>query len=91
MSNWTKLGKRIDAAIDARLRKSCRVSNNRVPIVRITGDSGPTITGEPGGHFTKGGDRIAHPTAYSRRGWSNIVYACDTRVITVGAGFRFQD
>lgn len=91
MSNWTKLGTRLDAAIDARIRKICGVSNNRVGIVRISGDSGPTITGQRGGHFTKGGDRIAHPSAYCRRGWSNMVYCCDSRVITVGTGFQFQD
>ena len=91
MDNWKKLGERIDASIDARLRKQCKVSNNRVRIVRITGDSAPVITGELGGHFTRGGDRIMHPTAYGRKGFGNMVYRCDSRVITVGVSFRVQD
>jgi len=86
--SWLNLGTRLDNQIDAALRRACGVSNNQVLIVRIAGDSSPVVTGSRGGHFTKGGARIDHPSAYSRRGWNNMVYECDTRVITVGAGFR---
>jgi len=87
---WLNLGIRLDNQIDAKLRRQCAVSNNQVRIVRITGDSPPVVTGSRGGHFTLGGTRINHPSAYSKRGWSNMVYHCDTRVITVGTGFRVQ-
>jgi hypothetical protein len=88
--SWTNLGTRLDNQIDAAVRRECGVSNNQVLIVRIAGDSAPVVTGKRGGHFTKGGARIDHPAAYSRHGWSNMVYRSDTRVITVGTGFRVQ-
>jgi len=87
---WLNLGTRLDNQIDAKLRRECGVHYHCVPIVRVTGDSAPVVTGSRGGHFTLGGTRIAHPSAYSRRGWSNMVYRSDTRVITVGTGFRVQ-
>ena len=89
-NNWTKLADRVDASMDAKLRRQCGVSNNRVRIVRITGDSAPVITGELGGHFTRGGGRIAYPAAYSRKGFGNMVYRTDSRVITVGVSYRVQ-
>jgi len=88
--SWTNLGKRLDAAIDAKLRRLCGVLNNQVRIVRLSGDSAPVITGERGGHFTKGGVRINNPSAYSRKGFSNMFYCSDSRVITVGTNFRVQ-
>jgi len=45
----------------------------------------PEYHGEPGGHFTRGGTPIAHPNAYAKSGWSNMVYRCSTERITVGS------
>jgi len=87
---WTNLGTRLDNQIDAALRRACGVHYHCVPIVRIAGDSAPVVTGSRGGYFTLGGTRINYPSAYSRRGFSNMVYRSDTRVITVGTSFRVQ-
>jgi len=60
---------------------------NNVPVV--FGDiPAPQLTGRAGGHFTKGGTRVRHPNAYSRKGWSNIDYKRDTRIITIPFSFN---
>ena len=54
------------------------------PVEVIAGRSAPALHGRPGGWFTRGGSRIAHPTAYRRVGWSNMVYEASTLHATVG-------
>jgi hypothetical protein len=69
----------------AALRRTLGIRNQAVPVILLIGGSlSPHVTGSRGGHFTRGGSRIYHPSAYSRRGWSNMVYRCDTRRIYVG-------
>ena len=58
---------------------------NSVPVLVIPdGHLAPRLLGRRGGHFTRGGARIAHPGAYARRGWSNMVYRTSSRRIAVG-------
>lgn len=45
----------------------------------------PGITGESYHWETRGGRRVYHPSAYSRKGWSNIVYCHSTISVEVGA------
>jgi hypothetical protein len=56
----------------------------------VDGDQPPVLDGRCGGHYTRGGVPIRHPGAYSRRGWSNVRYLCDSRVITAGVGWAMQ-
>ena len=59
-------------------------AEHHLPVEIIDGDAPPTVTGERGGHFTRGGQRIHHPSAYGRVGWSNMVYRSSTLAVTVG-------
>ena len=56
-----------------------------VPVRVVPGDSAPELTGSSWCYRTRGGSRIYHPSAYSRRGWSNMVYSPSTRSVVVGA------
>lgn len=49
-----------------------------------------TCYGERGGWHTKGGARILYPSAYSKSGWSNMVYQTDDRVLVVQADFALK-
>lgn len=67
-------------------REAARVWNQQVPVVFEPGSAAaPKVTeGRAGGWFTKSGEPITYPGAYGRRGWSNMEYHTDTRVVTVG-------
>lgn len=57
-------------------------ANSRIEV--IEGAAAPTLAGQ-GWHWrTKGGKRIDHPSAYSRKGWSSMVYVASTRRVVVG-------
>lgn len=49
--------------------------------------SAPRPKGRSGGFFTMGGTRIHHPSAYAKKGWSNMQYCCSTLRIVVGRGW----
>lgn len=56
-----------------------------IPVRVIPGGAlAPRLVGRRGGHYTRGGSRVYHPSAYSRKGWSNLVYRTSTRRIYVG-------
>jgi hypothetical protein len=60
-------------------------ASNHVPVKVLPGGAlAPRLLGKRGGHFTRGGSRISHPSAYGRKGWSNMVYHCSTQRIVVG-------
>lgn len=59
-------------------------SDTSATIVLVDGCSAPRVIGERGGHFTRGGARILHPSAYSRRGWSNMIYQTSSLRVQVG-------
>lgn len=84
-NGWSKLGEKIDTRHKQTSRRLLRnligVSNN-VPIV--VGDvAEPRLTGSYGGWFTKGGSIIHYPSAYAKRGRSNMVYRRSTLKITI--------
>lgn len=85
-NNWTKTAERIDQAEQRKERSRVRAFfgvSNAVPVIESPEVSKPELTGERGGFFTRGGSRISHPSAYSRKGFSNMVYHCSTRMILV--------
>ncbi len=47
-------------------------------------DCEPELSGKSGGYFTKAGYKISKPSAYKKKGWSNMEYRKSTKVITVG-------
>ncbi len=60
------------------------------PIYFEDGFAEPYVTGESYGYVTRGGRKIWHPSAYKKRGWSNMVYSPSTLAITVGKGWVLQ-
>lgn len=81
----TSIKKITAARLRTMVRQYCNVTATSVPVYILTGnDSAPAIEGERGGYFTKSGERIAHPSAYGRKGWNNMVYRRSTLMIVVG-------
>lgn len=63
----------IDISIKRAARKIAGASSNRTVTVVETG-SVPKLVGESYCYRTRGGRQIYHPSAYSKHGWSNMVY-----------------
>lgn len=68
-----------------RMARKAVSAHNSCPVEIIPGDSAPKLTGDPWHYETKSGRRIYHPSAYSSRGWSNMVYCHSTVRVVVGA------
>lgn len=68
------------------IRRSANESyNTRIPIRIVPGIAlAPRSVGEGWHYETTGGTRIYHPSAYSRKGWSNMRYIPSSRRIEVG-------
>jgi|GEM_PF-4863577 len=77
---------KLESAIRAFVRREANVRNSQVPVIEVEEEGhAPIVIGTQGGWFTRGGARIAHPTAYAKVGWSNMEYWGDDRYILVGA------
>lgn len=77
MSTWYQTGKKLDEMHTAKIRASLRAQFNvsvHVPVIESADVATVELTGRRGGWFTRGGTRIHSPSAYSRRGWSNMTY-----------------
>jgi hypothetical protein len=73
------------AMIRGTIRKAVGVSQTNIKIKIIPDcNDAPSIKGEGWYFTTRGGTRIMHPSAYSKRGWRNMVYQASTRRIEVG-------
>lgn len=57
------------------------------PVTVIQGNNPPERVGESFRWETKTGIPIAYPSAYSRKGWSSMVYCASTRQVVVGEGW----
>lgn len=66
-------------------------TSNWVPVIPINGNSEPELRGYRGGWFTHGGKKIDHPRAYSKVGFSNMIYLHDTRRIIVGSDWIVEN
>lgn len=71
------------------VRAEAGASGQSIPIEIQNTDAAPHIEGESWHYETRGGRHIYHPSAYSRRGWSNMVYYGSTRSIIVGRDWLF--
>lgn len=74
---------RLRSAIRVLLGTYNQARRNVVPITVLPPGETVGMVGQRGGHFTAGGARIAHPSAYAKRGWSNMRYKCSTLCIHV--------
>jgi hypothetical protein len=75
--------------ITIRERRICRLAagverGDSVPVRLVPGAAAPRLVGD-GFHWTnRRGDRVWHPNAYSRVGFSSLVYRPSTRAVEVG-------
>jgi hypothetical protein len=60
-------------------------SGARFPVRVVPGATAPKLLGEESHYETRDGSRIRHPSAYSRKGFSNMVYCRSTVRVEVGA------
>ena len=76
----------IDLSLNVRraVRNAANASRNNIPVIVVDGSSAPRETGESSYYETRGGERIYHPSAYSRRGWSNMCYVPSSICVEVG-------
>jgi hypothetical protein len=85
-NNWTKTAERMEQAEQRKERSRVRAFfgvSNAVPVIESPDVAERTLTGNPGGHFTRGGSPVRFPSAYARKGFSNLVYRCSTYKILV--------
>jgi hypothetical protein len=75
------------ATVSRKVRAAAGCPRTSYPIETDDTDDAPIICGESWHYQTRGGRRIYHPSAYSRSGWSNMVYVGSTRRIVVGRGW----
>jgi hypothetical protein len=83
--SWIKLGERLDEEVKRKERVKYRQMfgvGNHVPVVEADVDK-PTLTGRIGGWRTKGGTPIQYPSAYSKKGWGNMMYFASTLQILI--------
>ena len=59
-------------------------ARNNTPVKIIEGESPPELKGNPSHYTTKTGRIIYHPSAYSKTGWSNMIYHASTLRVEVG-------
>ena len=71
--------------LSSKIRKHLGLDeHSRIPVCVVGGSQEPTIVGESWGWETRTGIPIRHPTAYSKVGWSSMVYRASTKRIEVG-------
>jgi hypothetical protein len=66
------------------VREVAGASANTAIIVVPGSSASPRLEGEVSHYRTRGGRRIDHPSAYAKKGRSNMVYHASTRHVTVG-------
>lgn len=65
--------------------RSANESQTNIRIQVVPGVAvAPRTVGESYHYQTRSGTRISHPSAYSKRGWSSMVYVASTRRVIVG-------
>jgi len=68
-----------------RLVRTIANSHVSTPVEVVEGNSCPKLVGDSFHYQTLGGTRIWHPSAYSKKGWSNMRYVNSTVRVEVGA------
>ena len=67
------------------IRRSANESQKNIGIQVIPGIAlAPHSIGESWHYETRTGMRIHHPSAYAKRGWSNMIYCASSRRVIVG-------
>jgi len=66
------------------IRSAASATGSTCPIKIVEGANAPSYEGEGFYHTTRGGERVRHPGAYAKKGWSNLIYVASTLRIEVG-------
>jgi hypothetical protein len=74
----------LDPKTRREVRKAANASRNNIPVKVVPGPAAPQELGEGFCYRTKGGELIRHPSAYGRKGRSNMVYHCSNLRVEVG-------
>jgi hypothetical protein len=69
-------------------RKAAREYSHSRPVQIIAGNASPVEAGDGGRYLTRGGTEIRFPSAYRKKGRSNMVYHPSTSRVVVGANWR---
>jgi len=85
-----KTRSREDRRVSKLVRAACSLTGTPYPITFEGGFAPPRLEGESYHWRTRGGRYVYHPSAYARRGWSNLVYHHSTHRIVVGAGWVIE-
>jgi hypothetical protein len=72
---------------DREIRRLANASRNNLAVRIVPGCRSPKEVGHGWYYMTLGGRVINHPSAYAKRGWSNMTYVSATRRIEVGAAW----
>lgn len=67
------------------IRNAAHAEWANVAVVVVAGAKAPEFVGEGFHYETMGGTRVRHPSAYAKKGWSNLRYVCSTYRVEVGA------
>lgn len=86
--SWLSIAEREDAKDRTKIRAMFNATAH-VPIIEDDVDK-PTLDGKSGGWFTKGGTPISHPSVYSKKGFSDMVYEGSSLTIRVPKGFKVR-
>lgn len=68
-----------------RLLRKLAGAHANCPVEVVPGDKSPVLAGSSWHYTNRSGDYIRHPSAYSRRGWSSLVYRHSTLRVEVGS------
>jgi hypothetical protein len=88
--SWVTLANNIDLRERAKNRTKIRAIfqvSSAVPVIVSNEVDRPAIFGSYGGWFTRSGTPVSYPSAYSKKGWSNLVYQTSTKHILVPISF----
>lgn len=71
--------------VERKLVREAVGAHKTASVVVVDGAAPPRATGSRWHYTTKGGTIINHPSAYSKNGWSNMIYVPSTARVEVGA------
>jgi len=69
------------------IRAAADVAGTSFPVKIVEGGQAPSFEGDGCHYETRGGERISHPGAYKKKGFSNMVYMSSTLCVQVGASW----
>ncbi len=82
-----EIGRRVRRALGGRNVRGC---GRNIDVEISAEHDEPCIAGDSWCYKTRGGRVIDHPSAYSKTGWSNMIYHASTRRLACGVVFALD-